>query len=98
MNASPLFAIVLFALATPSGDAADIGRPQRELLCDAQDGVLDDFTLLEAVLVAGGCQQQGELEETVALFDRWAASVDAAALPAEPRAKAAELFARLHRE
>ena len=58
-HAAPLLIVALLLPAT--GTAADAPNLERQLVSDAADGKLDDWSLLEASLIASGCTDKTAL-------------------------------------
>ena len=96
-------AVAFFAVACPSQASFDraSGRPssvESNLLADAADGRLDEHSLLEAVLIAGGLTSDVQLAKPRTQFEKLAAELAQeldATFPAGERAEAIHAF--LHR-
>jgi len=71
---------------------------EESLLTDAADGQLDDFRLLEAMLIAGGHHGRRELESIAGEINRRLADLLSAPLPDCGRQRADRLLTRLHAE
>lgn len=80
-------------------EAAPRSEATRALLADAADGTLDDFSLLQAALVAGGLDDADLLSAYQVRFERWSDELHRrGTVVGDTEAKAAVVFRYLHDE
>jgi pentatricopeptide repeat protein len=99
----PRFAVYLLLMLLSVGGtglcaSATASRSVEHLLDDAADGSLDRHNLLQATLIAGGCDPV-ERQVHQRRFDELCRRIEAAGLPGgDPRTRARALYEQLHRE
>jgi tetratricopeptide (TPR) repeat protein len=85
--------IRLLPEASPRSDTT------RKLLADASDGKLEDFSLLQAALIAGGLDETALLSAYQARIERWSEELHRrGSVVGDAKAKAAVVFRFLHDE